>query len=134
MAQKIISVAIIYDPIDKTLLLQHRDNKPEIFSPNKWGLFGGHGEENETPKQTLIRELDEELGIEVKEREIQLVNDYVWIHGNHHYVFLLNTTARAMQIELTEGQGFAWVSRDKALDYDLTVGAKNDLKIFLDSK
>ena len=33
------------------------------FYPNVWDVFGGHIEESEQPEQTLVRELQEELGI-----------------------------------------------------------------------
>ena len=33
------------------------------FYPNVWDVFGGHIEPGEHPDQTLIRELQEELGV-----------------------------------------------------------------------
>ncbi|EFH84464.1 NUDIX hydrolase [Ktedonobacter racemifer] len=33
------------------------------FYPNVWDIVGGHAESNETPEQTLIRELKEELDV-----------------------------------------------------------------------
>jgi 8-oxo-dGTP diphosphatase len=33
------------------------------FYPNVWDVFGGHIEQGEQPDQTLIRELQEELGV-----------------------------------------------------------------------
>jgi 8-oxo-dGTP diphosphatase len=47
------------------LLIYLRDDKPEIPFPNHWDLFGGHLENNETPEQGLVREIREELGIEL---------------------------------------------------------------------
>lgn len=44
-------------------LLQMRDQKPEIFFPGHWGLFGGAMDEGESPEQSLRRELEEELGL-----------------------------------------------------------------------
>ena len=43
-----------------------RDDKPEIPFPNHWDLFGGHLEAGETPEQALVREVKEELGIELE--------------------------------------------------------------------
>lgn len=42
-------------------VLQLRDDKPDIASPNLWGVFGGEREPNETPTQAMQRELEEEL-------------------------------------------------------------------------
>ncbi len=46
------------------LLLLLRDNKPTIPNPNKWSLLGGRDEADETPEETLFRELKEEANIE----------------------------------------------------------------------
>jgi len=46
-------------------LLQLRDNKPGIFFPGHWGCFGGASDPGESPQQTLVRELGEELGLEL---------------------------------------------------------------------
>lgn len=48
---------------DGRYLMQLRDQKPEIFYPGHWGLFGGALEPGEEPAAALQRELREELGI-----------------------------------------------------------------------
>jgi 8-oxo-dGTP pyrophosphatase MutT (NUDIX family) len=46
-------------------LLQLRDNRPDIFFPDHWGLFGGAVEPGESEETALLRELEEELGLEL---------------------------------------------------------------------
>ena len=48
-------------------LMQLRDDKPGIFYPDHWGLFGGAVEPGETPEEALRREIREELGFDLTE-------------------------------------------------------------------
>jgi 8-oxo-dGTP pyrophosphatase MutT (NUDIX family) len=59
------AVALIVDE-QARYLVQLRDSKPTIFFPNHWGCFGGAVEPGETDESCLARELDEELGLEVR--------------------------------------------------------------------
>ncbi|MCG8357567.1 MAG: NUDIX domain-containing protein [Kiloniellales bacterium] len=55
------AAAILVTP-DEKILLQLRDDKPGIWFPGLWGLFGGANEPGETMEEALGRELEEELG------------------------------------------------------------------------
>jgi len=44
------------------ILLGHRSER-RAFYPNVWDVFGGHIEPGEQPEETLVREIQEELGI-----------------------------------------------------------------------
>ena len=52
--------AILFDTAGR-LLLQLRDNVPEILYPGMVGLFGGHCEGNETFLECVVREVHEEI-------------------------------------------------------------------------
>lgn len=52
---------------DGRYLVQHRDDKPGIFYPGHWSLFGGALEPGEDPETCLRRELMEELALKVRE-------------------------------------------------------------------
>jgi mutator protein MutT len=47
---------------DQQILLGKRSPDLEFY-PNVWDIIGGHCEPDETPEETLIRELKEEIGI-----------------------------------------------------------------------
>lgn len=49
---------------DGRYLMQLRDQKPGIFYPGHWGLFGGALEPGEDADVALLRELREELNLE----------------------------------------------------------------------
>lgn len=48
------------------ILLGHR-SPGRAFYPNVWDVFGGHMEPGEQPEETLLREIQEELGIALTE-------------------------------------------------------------------
>lgn len=54
---------------DGKYLMQLRSQKPGIFYPGYWGLFGGAVDPDETADAALSRELREELGIEIASAE-----------------------------------------------------------------
>src|ERR1700736_6242102 len=65
-AVKIVTVAAcaLVDTDGRVLLAQRPEGKPMA---GLWEFPGGKVETGETPEQTLIRELEEELGIVVKD-------------------------------------------------------------------
>lgn len=66
-------------------VLQLRDDKPGISSPGMWSLFGGRVEEGEEPREAIIREVDEELGLR------PLTYRYLW--SIEHYSRFAGTMA-----------------------------------------
>ena len=55
---------ILINP-DQKVLLQLRDNKPAIPYPNCWVIPGGSIEPGESSKETLLREMREEMNYEL---------------------------------------------------------------------
>ncbi|MCS3765342.1 arsenate reductase/protein-tyrosine-phosphatase family protein [Bradyrhizobium centrosematis] len=49
------------------LLLQLRDNKPDIAQPGRISFFGGQREKQETPLQCIVREISEEIGAKLSQ-------------------------------------------------------------------
>lgn len=76
---------------EQTLLLGQR-SPARAFYPGVWDLFGGHIEPGEQPEQTLVRELQEELGIRLTKWnhvETQLESFPEREEEIHYYVFLV---------------------------------------------
>jgi 8-oxo-dGTP pyrophosphatase MutT (NUDIX family) len=61
------AAALILVGEEKRYLLQLRDQKPGIFFPGHWGLFGGATDPGESPERSLRRELAEELKLAATE-------------------------------------------------------------------
>jgi 8-oxo-dGTP diphosphatase len=59
MPEEVVAALIVRS---QKILLGHR-SPTRMFYPNVWDVFGGHVEPGEQHHETLIRELQEELGI-----------------------------------------------------------------------
>lgn len=122
----------MYHPEKRAVLLQHRDAKAPT-NPNKWALFGGVGEADETPEQCLRRELKEELGYDFSDTLFEPLHDYVVEHLKmRRYVFFAVVDFEKEACALNEGQGFEWVALTDALKLDLSGAAtRRDIEAFL---
>jgi 8-oxo-dGTP diphosphatase len=63
---KQIAQVFLFDRRNR-LIIYLRDDKPDIPFPNHWDLIGGHLEAGETPEQALVREVKEEIGIDLEQ-------------------------------------------------------------------
>jgi len=97
--------AIIFENDKGEFLLYLRDNKPGIPFPGYWDLIGGHVEEGETPEQALVREVKEELDIDLK--EYIFYKKYVCLTGdayeNTKYIYAGRINLPIEEITLLEG-------------------------------
>jgi len=125
--------AILYNPKTKSVLLHHRDKDTEV-NPDMWGFFGGVNEADETPLQTLVREIKEELAVDISNYQIIPFLDYFNSHrGLWRYVFKIEFDLNKNQMTLGEGQGFNWVPVNEVLGLNLTDKTRQDFEIFIKS-
>jgi 8-oxo-dGTP diphosphatase len=92
------------------VLLFLRDDKPEIPYPNMWDVPGGHVEAGETPEETIVREMLEEIETDVSACRRQSVYDFP---DRIEYIFLMNFEADAETITLHEGQCLRWFAESE---------------------
>lgn len=107
---------IIFINKNKEVLLFLRDNKPDIPDPNKWDLFGGFGEKGETPEETIIREIKEEIELDLKDFKIFKVFDW---DKKQQTVFYKELDINTKNIVLHEGQEVKYFNKDELGKMDL---------------
>lgn len=107
--------AIIFENDKGEFLLYLRDNKPTIPFPNHWDLIGGHVEEGETPEQALVREVKEELGLEL--RDYKFYRRFECLTGdayeNIKYIYTGRINIPIEEITLYEGVRPQYFSREE---------------------
>ena len=98
---------ILIERNDGKMLFQLRDNNPNIRNRNRWSLFGGGIEKNEKPINATIRELKEELGINIKKEQL-----YLWIvfpsFKKRNYLFKLKLNKNIKDLKLKEGSSMGY--------------------------
>ena len=107
--------AIILENDKGEFLLYLRDNKPDIPFPDHWDLIGGHVEEGETPEEALVREVKEELDIDLK--EYTFYKKYECLTGdayeNVKYIYSGKINLPIEEITLLEGVHAHYFSREE---------------------
>lgn len=107
--------AIILESERFGILLMLRDDKSWIPFPNHWDIFGGHVEEGETPEEALIREIKEELDIELK--EYRFWRKYECLTGdayeNTKYIYTAKIDIPINEVTLYEGQEARYFKREE---------------------
>jgi 8-oxo-dGTP diphosphatase len=112
------------------LLLQLRDDKPEIRYPNHWGVIGGHVEADETFEQALVREVAEEVEL------ITSGYEYWDTHESPGYrltMFAARLDLPADALTLHEGQRVEFVSPQAAMMLPLVPWLAQSLPRFVRS-
>lgn len=107
--------AIILENEKGEFLLALRDNKPGIPFPNHWDLIGGHIEEGETPEEGLVREVKEELNIDIE--EYTFYRKYECLTGdayeNAKFIYSGKINIPIEEITLLEGERPQYFSREE---------------------
>jgi 8-oxo-dGTP diphosphatase len=103
----------------RQILLFLRDDLPHIPYPNTWDVPGGHVEEGETPAQCIVREMKEEMGLDLEGFELFSVNEF---SDRVEYTFWKRADLRIEDIALQEGQGLKWFTEQEAKATSLAYG------------
>jgi len=97
------------------LLITLRDDDPEIPYPGLWDFPGGGREAGETPEQTVLREVREEVGLVLPPAALIWKRFYPaqYLGGTAQVCFFVGRVPADMGRDVVfgdEGQGWAFVS------------------------
>lgn len=106
MSQHVIHVAAVFvEDDDGRLVLQLRDDIPNISSPGHWSVWGGRVEEGESPIEAAAREVREELTLNVQVEALRFVTSGVSISPPREWhAFYWKAGAEVNHAIVTEGQ------------------------------
>lgn len=107
-------VAAILEKENKILIAKKREGKP---LSGLWEFPGGKIEEGETPEESLIRELMEEMNIKVRVNEY--VGESIYDYGDGKVISLKGFTAEIIEgdIKLTDHDEYKWVTLEEICNY-----------------
>lgn len=112
----VVAVALV-DADGRVLLAQRPHGKPMA---GLWEFPGGKVHEGETPEAALIRELSEELGIDVKESCLAPLTFASHAYESFHLLMPLYVCRRwDGTVAALEGQQLAWVRPTRLSEYPM---------------
>ena len=125
--------ALLVDTNGK-LIAQQRDDKSGITNPGMVSLFGGTSHEGESPIETLRRELQEELELEVNSNNLLLQTVKHENGTNVACSIYIVTGVDAEKLELHEGAGFAMGTPEELLSRPVTAVTQQAIEAFVEAQ
>ena len=118
MSKKLVLVAAgaLFDDEGRVLLARRPEGKSMA---GLWEFPGGKIEDGESPETALVRELQEELSIKVKENNLKSLTFVSFNYSNFHLLMVLYACREWLgRPTPIEGQTLSWVSPDNLQEYD----------------
>jgi 8-oxo-dGTP diphosphatase len=113
----LVAACALLDTDGRVLLARRPIGKP---MEGLWEFPGGKVEANERPEGTLIRELKEELGIEVREDCLAALTFASHTYDEFHLLMPLYVCRRwDGTVSAREGQELAWVKPQKLKEFPM---------------
>ena len=117
MKRKGTSIVFVND--EKQVLLLLRDDKSSIPYPNTWDVPGGHVDNDETPEQCIVREMKEEMDLDLEDFQLFSVMEFI---DRIEYTFWKKANLDIKNITLHEGQQLKWFTEFEARNTKLAYG------------
>lgn len=118
MSTTVVAKLVVVGPDDRLLLL--RRTKSDIRRPLQWDIPGGHTDGQEFGNEAAAREAQEESGLNIDPRSLQLVySDCAYVVEkklNVVWLFFVGRTNETDVILSAEHDEYRWVTLDGALE------------------
>lgn len=124
---KRLGASIIFVNSLRRVLLFLRDDLPQIPYPGMWDVPGGHVEAGETPRECIVREIREEMGLALADFDLFCVREFA---DRIEHTFWKPWDLDIDRIRLTEGQRLEWFSSQKVRETELAYGFNEILEEF----
>lgn len=112
----------------KEFLVQKRSKNKKIYS-NKWSVTGGAVDAGETPLEGIIREVKEELGIDVDKEKIEFMFSFKRKYGFIDvWLVKQNVDLKDITLQKQEVSDVKWVTKEeleKMIKNDEVAGTVN---------
>ena len=128
---KRLGCSIIFINDNQEVLLFLRDDNPAIAYPNMWDVLGGHVEEGETPEACIVREMKEELGLELKGFAFFSIAEFA---DRIEYTYWKKIDLDIAKLKLTEGQRLKWFTREEIARTELACGFNQIIEDFFEKR
>jgi len=113
----LVAACALVDADGRVLIAQRPEGKSMA---GLWEFPGGKVEKGERPEESLIRELKEELDINVKEDCLAPLTFASHVYPDFHLLMPLYVCRRwEGTVTATEGQKLAWVKPNRLRDYPM---------------
>lgn len=129
-----VAVFIIND--EKQVLLQKRSTNKR-FNPNKWALCAGHVDAGESLESAALRELKEEVGIDITKSDLKPFAEREFTirdlnsHITYFYYTKSNLNEKDFIIQKEELSEVKWFDIDRVIDM---IKSKDDSTVFREER
>jgi 8-oxo-dGTP diphosphatase len=119
--------SIIFINSREEILLLLRDDIPSIAYPNMWDIPGGRVEPGETPWVCIIREMKEEMDLDLTGHRLFRVTEFA---DRIEFTFWKSQEIDIHNLHLMEGQALRWFSREEAENTPLAFNFNDTVTAF----
>lgn len=118
---------VVRNPENEKILLMKRADSKKMM-PGRWEFPGGGVEEDETPEEAALRELEEETGLEEEMSVRGESAEIDTVHGRLRiFPFLVETVEGKIALS-REHTDYKWISKDELEEFDTVEGLTHELK------